>query len=299
MDLARARRPGNAAGENELRGTVNDPSARRPPEGHAAKRTAASRVLSLLEAFSHGRGALTLTEISRDADLPLSTTHRLVREVMSWGGLEIDDQGRYRLSRKFVDLAAGSTRALHLRDSAMPHLIDLHNATGLTVHLAARDGDEVMYLEALRAHPNYTGQNRMGGRLSLHLTATGLVLLAYADPEVVDDFLTRPLRRFASGTPTRPEQVRALLEGVRRRRYALAERTVAEGAASVAAPIRGLDGTVPAAVGVTYNLARGGARELADMVRMTARRISEGLMPQDVRPDHRTITFNRRRAGLD
>ncbi|MGO1629436.1 MAG: helix-turn-helix domain-containing protein, partial [Microbacterium sp.] len=60
------------------------------------KRTAAGRVLSLLEAFAHGNGSLTLTEISRDAGLPLSTTHRLVHEVMSWGGLELDDQGRYR-----------------------------------------------------------------------------------------------------------------------------------------------------------------------------------------------------------
>jgi len=277
---------------------MTDPFVRRGPEPSTARRTAAGRVLSLLAAFSHGRGALTLTEISRDADLPLSTTHRLVGEVMMWGGLEIDDQGRYRLSRKFVDLAAGSTSDLGLRDSAMPHLIDLHNATGLTVHLAARDGDEVMYLEALRAHPNYTGENRMGGRLSLHLTATGLVLLAFSDPTTVDDFLTRPLRRFASGTPTRPDELRRILERVRLRRYALAERAVAEGAGSVAAPITGADGEVIAAVGVVFDMRRGGARELADMVRMTAKRIGAGLRPRDARPDQRTIDFNRRRAGL-
>lgn len=262
------------------------------------KRTAAGRVLSLLEAFAHGNGSLTLTEISRDAGLPLSTTHRLVHEVMSWGGLELDDQGRYRLSRKFVDLAAGSTRALRLRDSAMPHLIELHNATGLTVHLSARDGDEVMYLEALRGHPNYTGQNRMGGRLSLHLTATGLVLLAFAEPHIVDDYLTRPLRPFASGTPTSAAEVRSRLAEIRRRRYALAERFLAEGAGSLAAPIDGLDGTVPAAVGVTFDLDAANRRELADLVRVTARRISASLMPSEARPDRRTIDYNRRCAGL-
>lgn len=263
-----------------------------------ARRTAAGRVLSLLEAFAHGRGALTLTEISRDADLPLSTAHRLVREVMQWGGLEVDDQGRYRLSRKFVDLAAGSTQALRLRDTAMPHLIELHHATGLTVHLAARDGDEVMYLEALRGHPNYTGQNRMGGRLALHLTATGLVLLAYEDQDVVDAYLSRPLKPFASGTPTSAGQVRALLDDIRRHRFACAEKFLAEGAGSIAAPVVSPEGGVPAAVGVTYTIEGANTRELADLVRITAKRVTQALLPSDARPDRRTIEFNRRRAGL-
>src|SRR5690625_5786877 len=68
------------------------------------KRTAAHRVLSLLEAFSVGGGALTLSEISRHADLSLTTTHRLVREVLEWGGLDIDTNGRYRLDRKSTRL---------------------------------------------------------------------------------------------------------------------------------------------------------------------------------------------------
>ncbi len=275
-------------------------AARHRSDGAATrgKRTAASRVLALLEAFSHGRGSLTLTEISRDADLPLSTTHRLVREVMQWGGLEVDDQGRYRLSRKFVDLAAGSTTELRLRDVAMPTLIDVHRATGLTVHLSARDGDEVVYLEALRSHPNYTGQSRMGGRLALHMTATGIVLLAYADPGDIDAYLAGPLRPFASGTPTSPSTLSALLAETRRRRCAITQRFLAEGAGSVAAPIVDASGTVVAAVGVTFAIGRANPRDLADRLRIAARRITEAAAHTEARLDPRTIDYNRRCAGI-
>jgi DNA-binding IclR family transcriptional regulator len=266
--------------------------------GGTEKRTAAARVLALLEAFSRGGGALTLSEISRYADLSLTTAHRLTHEVLEWGGLELGEDGRYRLSRKFLDLASTSTQALRLREHALPHLVDLHRATGLTVHLAARDGGEVVYLEALRAHPNYTGENRMGGRLALHVTATGLALLAYADEAAVDDYLSRPLHPFTARTPVEPDEIRARLEQVRRRRYALAEGCLTERAGSVAAPIVGEDGRVETSVGIVFRMGHADTGRMADLVRVTARRISAALARTDARPDPRTIAFNRRRAGL-
>lgn len=262
------------------------------------KRTAAARVLALLEAFSRGGGALTLSEISRYADLSLTTAHRLTHEVLEWGGLEVDDEGRYRLSRKFLDLASGSTRAMRLRERALPHLVDLHRTTGLTVHLAARDGGEVVYLEALRMHPNYTGENRMGGRLALHATATGLALLAYAGEEEIEEYLRSPLRPFTSMTPTTPEEILARLEQTRRRRCALAEGCLSERAGSVAAPIMGEDGRIETAVGIVFRRGRDDPDRLADLVRITAGRISAALHRSDAKLDPRTVTFNRRRAGL-
>src|SRR5690606_32989196 len=210
-------------------------------EHEHGKRTAAARALAVLGAFSQGGGSLTLTEISRYADLSLTTAHRLAHEVLEWGGLELDDAGRYRLSRKILDLASSSTRALRLRESALPHISDLHRLTGLTVHLGVCDGGDVMYLEALRPHSNYSGENRMGGRMPLHVTATGLALLAYADPAFVDDYLSRPLKRFTPHTLADPDTIRAALETARRNRVALVSQTISLGAGAVAAPVFGED----------------------------------------------------------
>lgn len=262
------------------------------------KRTAAARVLALLGAFSRGGGSLTLSEISRYADLSLTTTHRLAKEVLEWGGLELDEKGRYRLSRKILDLASASTEALRLRETALPHLIDLHHRTGLTVTLSVRDGMEVVYLEALRSHPNYTGANRIGGRLPMHITATGLVLLAYADHSVLEDYLKTPLKPYTPHTVTEPSELVARLRTVRKDGYALAVKSMTMRAGSVAAPVIGADGTAETAVGVIYLVDQHAPGQLIEQVRFTANRISRHLRQKDPAPDPRTIDFNRRQAGL-
>ncbi|KAA9132262.1 IclR family transcriptional regulator [Microbacterium caowuchunii] len=261
-------------------------------------RTAANRVLGVLGAFSHGRGALTLTEIARYADLPLTTAHRLAREVVAWGGLELDETGKYRLSRKILDLASSSTYAMRLRESALPHLSELHRTTCLTVHLAVRDGDEVLYLEALRSHTNYSGENRMGGRMPLHATATGLVLLAYAQECDIEDYLRGPLQRYTPKTVTDPDELRSTLAGIRASGHARLNGTISPRAGSVAAPVFGDDGTVETAVGSVFILERDDPARLIDAVRITATRIARSLACRNDPPHPATVAFNRRKAGL-
>jgi DNA-binding IclR family transcriptional regulator len=262
-----------------------------------SKRTAAGRVLALLGAFSGGRGSFTLSEISRAAGLSLTTTHRLVKEVLDWGGLEVDCDGRYRLSLKILDLATSSTEALRLRERAMPYLVELRRRTDLTVHLAVRDGSDVVYLAALQLHPNYTGESRIGGRLPMHVSAAGLVLLAYAGEQCVEDFLRQPLKPYTPHTITDPDRLRQCLESIRKNRYMIAGRFISAGIGVVAAPVFSPDGSVESAVGVVYPVEEDPHRTL-DLVRATANRISRSFLEKNASPDPRTIAFNRRRAGL-
>lgn len=261
-------------------------------------RTAAGRLLALIGAFAHGGGALTLSELSRHADLSLSTTHRLIKELLAWDGIEVDSVGRYRLSNKILELASGSTQAFELRERALPHLIDLHRQTGLNVQLAVREHDTVLYLEALRTLPNYSGENRIGGRLPLHATGTGLVLLAYADDAFVDDYLSRPLHRYTPHTLTDPAALRAHFADVRRRRYTIAPRSISLETGSVAAPVLGADLTVVAAVTAIYFHGRHHPEGLVGPVLTAANRISQAMAATGTAPDPRTVDFNRRQAGL-
>lgn len=267
------------------------------PADEGGRRTAARRLLDVLGAFARGGGSLTLTEISRYADLPLTTTHRLVKEVVGWGGLELDDTGHYRLSHKILGLASSSTAAMHLRERALPHLMDLHRRTGVTVHLAVRDGRHVMFLEALRSHPNYTGQNRIGGRLPLHVSATGLVLLAHAGEEVVEEYLRLPLERYTRQTIGDEPTLRRWLQAACADGYVVGPGFITADAASAAAAVLTPDGRVETAVGVVYPTGVADADRILCLVRATAGRITRALRRQPG-PDPRTIDFNRRRLGL-
>lgn len=267
------------------------------PGSRSAKRTAAARVLSLLDAFAQRGEPLTLTEIARRAELSLTTTHRLAHEVMDWGGLEMDEEGRYRLSRKILKLASASTEDLRIRELALPHLVDLQRRIGLTVNLSVREGTEVMYLEALRAHPNYTGQNRMGGRLPLHATATGQLLLAHTEESFQQDYLSRPLKRYTEFTPTGSEEIRQAMATARRDGFLRVDGALAPGAGSVAAPVPDGLGCVDVAVGAIYARKNPEPHGLQDLLMATARRIARARVERPVL-DPRTIEFNRGQAGL-
>jgi len=271
--------------------------ATRPDEG--PQRTAAGRVLALLDAFGHSDGALTLSELSRFAGLSLTTTHRLVHEVLDWGGLEVDSRGRYRLSTKFLHLASSSASGLRLRETALPHLMRLHQQVGgSTVHLAVRDGEKILYLDALRSIPNYTGESRIGGGLPLHVTAAGIVLLAHETDDFVEDYLSRPLQRFTQNTIVDRAELLASLATARAQRYYVYPKSVSTEAGGIAAPVTDERAAVRAVVSAVWFLDQQDPKSMTTMVRETAAQISRALAAPRAPLHARTIDFNRRRAGL-
>jgi DNA-binding IclR family transcriptional regulator len=211
--------------------------------------TLTGRLFTLLSVFSADRPSANLSELSRYSGLPLSTTHRLVTELVTWGALERVG-GCYRIGLRLWELGALSPGSLDLRERALPFLEDLVEVTHHNVQLAIRDGLDAVYVERLSAVDAVNVVTRMGSRLPLHATGVGLVLLAHAPVEVQELALTSPLRTFTPKTIRRPRQLREALARVRRDDYAISDRQIEMITYSVAAPVRGLEGDVVAAVSV-------------------------------------------------
>ncbi|MFD4198308.1 IclR family transcriptional regulator [Amycolatopsis thermoflava] len=239
--------------------------------------TAAGRLLAVLDAFTPGRSLLTLSEISRRAGLSLTTAHRLAGELVNWGALERDDDGRYRIGLHLLELAALAPRGLELRELAQPFLEDLFHSTRAHVHLAVRDGHEVVYVETLRARGTVTVLSRLGQRWPLHATGTGLALLAHADREVQEQVLEAPLKRFTHKTITDARELRRVLAEVRRTGVAVAEEQLTLEAVAIAAPIRGAGDEVVAALGLVVHVDECDPRALVPVMTAAARGISRAL----------------------
>ncbi|AZM58852.1 MULTISPECIES: IclR family transcriptional regulator [unclassified Streptomyces] len=240
-------------------------------------RSAPDRLLAVLAAFDHTHPALTLTDISRRAGLTLTTTHRLVGALARWGALERDASGTYHVGLRLWELAALAPRGPALRQAALPYLEDLYEATHENVQLAVRDGGEVVYTEWLSGRSAVGVHIRVGARWPLHATGVGLVLLAHCDPALQEEYCAGPLVAFTPHTLTEPGELRRVLAEVRRSGVAVSDRQITEDALSVAAPVRGPDGSVAAAVSVV--VARSDARlpALSPAVRVAARGISRAL----------------------
>ncbi len=209
----------------------------------------ASGLLALLGAFDSGHRDLTLTELARRADLPLATAYRLIAELVQWGALVRRPSGEYVVGRRLWDLGLLAPVQSGLRMVASPFLHDIYGATLATVHLAVRDGLQVLYIDRLSGHASVPVISQIGSRLPLHATGVGKVLLAYA-PDDVQAHVLASLTRVTPYTITQPGRLREQIRRVRREGFAQTSEEMSLGASSVAVPIRAPDETVVAALGI-------------------------------------------------
>ena len=216
-------------------------------------RPATGKLLDILAAFRADRPELRLSDISRHAGLPLTTTHRLVRELTAWGALERSAAGSYHIGLRLWEVASLAPRGLRLREIALPYLEDLYEATHENVQLAVREGLELVFVERLLGRDAVPVLTRVGGRFALHATGVGLVLLAFAPAEVQEQVLDGPLERWTPETITSPARLRRVLADVRQRDYAVSDRQVTMDSLSVGAPIRAAGDEVVAALSLVVH----------------------------------------------
>ncbi|GIE89863.1 IclR family transcriptional regulator [Actinoplanes regularis] len=207
-----------------------------------------ARALGLLGVFDAEHRSLTLSELARRSGTPLATTHRLVAELRAWGALAREPNGDYVIGRRIWQLGLLAPVQSELRTAASPFLHDLYGATLATVHLAVRDGLEVLYIDRLAGHVSVPVVSKVGSRLPLHATGVGKVLLAYAPDEVRTAALGR-LTRVTAYTVTQPARLLEQLRRARAEGYATTGEEMSLGACSVAVPVRNGD-TVVAALGL-------------------------------------------------
>ncbi|SHM52761.1 IclR family transcriptional regulator [Cryptosporangium aurantiacum] len=248
-----------------------------PADSRRASRSSIGRAFTLLNAFGPDHSRLTLTELARRADLPLTTAHRLAGELVACGALERDDGGRYRIGLRLWELASLAPRGLGLRELALPFLEDLYEVTRENAQLAVRDGVEVVFVERITGRHAVPVRTRVGGRWAMHCTGVGLVLLAYAPTDVQEQVLGQPLERYTERTVTAADELRRTLASVRQRGYAVSDRQVTMDSLSVAAPIRGADGTVVAAISLVVHSDGAQPVALAPAVQAAARGVSRAL----------------------
>ena len=208
------------------------------------------RSLDLLACFTPDQPIRSLSELSHHSGLPLTTTHRIVADLLAWGALERNPDGGLQIGLRLWQVASQAPRGLGLREVALPFMEDLYVATGENVQLAVREGSEAVYVERLTGRQSVRVLTRVGDRFALHATGVGLVLLAHAPAEVRTAVLERPLQAWTPYTITDPDQLRATLAEVRRTGVAISDRQVTEDALSVACPVLGPGNDVVAALSV-------------------------------------------------
>jgi DNA-binding IclR family transcriptional regulator len=148
------------------------------------------------------------------------------------------------------------------------------------VQLGVLDGDQVLFVERLSAPGAVINYTRIAGRLPLHVSSSGLVLLAHGPRELQERILAAPLPRYTPHTIGTPAALRTALAEVRRQGYACLPGHVHEDALGIAVPVRDGRSAVVAALAAIVP-AGTGATTVAGVLSTAARGITRSLSQQD------------------
>jgi IclR family acetate operon transcriptional repressor len=220
--------------------TVKKPSL--TPVGKSESRDTVqslSRALSLLNALSAHDGGLPLSEVARTVGLAISTAHRLLSTLQQEGFVRFDEErGVWIVGVQAFIVGSAFLRSRELTAVARPVMRRLMERSGETVNLAVTDRGEAIYVAQVECRKMMRAIARPGGRAMMHASGVGKALLAAMSAEEAEGIAAQHGLPGETGRTIRTiEGLRAELDLVRRRGYAVDDEENAVGLRCVAAAV--------------------------------------------------------------
>jgi IclR family transcriptional regulator, acetate operon repressor len=213
---------------------------------------AVDRAAQLLRLVVQADEPISFTELVEDSGLARSTTSRLLAALESNHLLERDANGAFASGALFALYAARHDPWSQVARLADPVLRDVGARTGETVNLAVPRGETVVQIAQVDSTFMLGARDWMQVTVPPHCSALGKVLYAY-------DALPLPsgrLEQLTDNSLATAEALRRQIATIRKRGYALTRGELEIGLDAAAVPVRGPDGDVIAALGVSGPSAR-------------------------------------------
>ncbi|HSL38673.1 MAG TPA: IclR family transcriptional regulator [Arthrobacter sp.] len=213
------------------------------------------------------RGA-SAAELSRRAELPFSTTYRLLGSLTRDGFVDYEPDGRrYHLGLRIFQLGQRVSNHHGFAGTALPILRRVTEETGEATILSVRDGNHHLTVNKVDGPQTFRVTSDPGHLGALHTTSVGKALVAFADDatrsQLVEELELEPLTEFSI---TDREAFRAEIELVRKRGYALMDEENELGMRAVAVPVFNSQGHAFAALATAVPVFRMSVEALVALV---------------------------------
>ena len=224
-------------------------------ETESGRVNSVKKALRVLECFTTAAPEMTLTQLSRELDMPKRTLLNLIRTLEESGYLyRVRQSQNYRLGYKIMELGYSMRSAFPVVQFALPLMEELQLATGEFVYLTTHINGRVLYLECVYPQKRTVGYSITGKTLPMHCTGCGKAMLSsFSDKQIEWIIDTWGLERKTLNTITEREQLLGELESIRSRGYALDLEEFGNGIICIAAPIFDASQKAIAAVGCSMS----------------------------------------------
>jgi len=247
------------------------------------------RGLAVIKAFGIEDPELTLSDVARRTGLTRAAARRFLLTLVDLGYVRTDGK-HFALTPRVLELGYAYLSSLSLPEIAEPHLERLAAEVRESSSVSVLDGDEIVYVGRVPTSRIMRVSINVGTRFPAYATSMGRVLLAALSDKELDAYLARAeIRPLTSKAISDPQTLTEELDRIRAQGWALVDQELEEGLRSVAAPVRGRDGRVVAAVNVSAHASRASRetvrRDLLPPLLATAARIEADLRAPTLQGD--------------
>ncbi len=225
-----------------------------------------ARGLQVIRSFSAQAPRQTLSEVAERAELTRAGARRILLTLQQLGYVESDGK-HFWLTPRILDLGFSYLSSMPIWDLAEPEVEALVSRVKESSSIAVLDGAEIVYVMRVPTHKIMKISLGIGSRLPAYCTSLGRVLMSdLEDDEIVRRLESAPRTALTRLTVTDTATLLKRIQQVRKQGWCLSNQELEEGLISVAAPLRGANGRVTAAINVSGQANRTDAKTMQEQI---------------------------------
>lgn len=223
---------------------------------------------------------LTVTRVAKRMGIQKSASYRFLNTLRLHGYAVKDERNSYLLTDKLSKLGKGIVPKREFHNIAAQFLDELskkNKDNNGICNLGMWNGKEIVYV--LQSANSQYSQFTVGRTVPAYCSALGKAVLAHLSPEALQNYIQRTeFVRFTPTTIDSPERLRAELEEVREKGYAVMDSELYPGLKGLAMPLVCDEAPVKYAVSITqtiYGPMQGFVEHMLKPLRETVQDITE------------------------
>lgn len=224
------------------------------------------RAMSVLSAFHHASGPMSLSEIAATAEIDRSAAQRLVHTMSKLGYIRrsADDRG-YLPGFRLLDHTLDMLRLDPVVQVATPVLLELRRTTRERVDLSLFDETRLIYAFRIQSKRETFYATLVGHSVPAASTAGGRAALsALSDAEAHDILMRTDLKPYTSTTETNPDNILDAIRQARKDGFALVVDEFVRGEVAIGVAVTGRDGRPLGAIHVAGSLSEWNPQDFVD-----------------------------------
>lgn len=196
------------------------------------------KAFHIFEKLVEKGSAMSLSSISKELKINISTVHRLINTLVKLDYVTQDEKGLYKISYKAYNMADIIIKDFDIKKLVHPFLKEIVDTCNETCNLVALEKNEVVYLDQIESTNMVRMFAKEGSRGAAYCTGSGKALLANLNEnELIEYTKTVKLEKYTQNTITDPEKLIKELKIIKEQGYALDLEEKEVGVRCVAAPL--------------------------------------------------------------